>query len=297
MPAGNRPDVAPTSIVLLVSMTAFTYVIGDLHGRLDLLLDAVLAIEAHSAGRRRQIVTLGDYVDRGPDSRGVVDFLIENAARLNIFCLKGNHEAMMLAALQGGDLAALSRWMFHGGEETMRSYGWTGAQAPNPSLVPQAHLDWMQGLALMARDRQRLYVHAGIYPDRPIAEQDEAACLWIRERFLESELGGIDLHVVHGHTPRWRGKSVAADVERLPHRTNLDTGAYYTGVLAIGVFADDAPGGPVELLQVGVISAAEEAAQRQTPQQSGPRPKPAGASARIWRRLWRGTRREDDGQP
>jgi serine/threonine protein phosphatase 1 len=102
----------------------------------------------------------------------------------------------------------------------------------------------------MLRDGQRVFVHAGLHPDRTLDEQDEDVCLWIRDRFLDADQSLHGLHVVHGHTPQWRGKTEAVKIERLAHRTNLDTGAYYTNRLTVGVFADDKPGGPVKVFQV-----------------------------------------------
>jgi serine/threonine protein phosphatase 1 len=236
-------------------MRRFTYAIGDVHGRLDLLLEAITAIHAHGLGDHSRIVTLGDYVDRGPDSRGVVEYLLANAEGQRIVCLKGNHESMMIEAIRGGDLNIMSRWMFYGGEETMRSYGWTGRHAPSAALIPPEHLDWMAGLPLMVRDEERIYVHAGLDPEVAVDEQDEATCLWIRDRFLDSNLEQIGLHVVHGHSPQWREKLNAGETEQLAHRTNLDTGAYMTGVLAIGVFESGRPGGPIDVLTVSCPTA------------------------------------------
>ena len=102
----------------------------------------------------------------------------------------------------------------------------------------------------MLCDDRRVFVHAGLHPDRALHEQDEKTCLWIRDRFLDAAQGQHGLHVVHGHTPEWKRKTDAARTERLAHRTNLDTGAYYTDRLSIGVFADDTAGGPVKVLQV-----------------------------------------------
>ena len=231
-------------------MTGFTYAIGDIHGRLDLLRLAIRAILADGKGEHHRIVTLGDYVDRGPDSRGVVDFLMAKGERLRIVSLKGNHEAMMVDAIRSGSTGALSHWLFHGGEATLRSYGWTGRRGPEASLVPPDHLDWLDTRPLMLCDDRRVFVHAGLHPDRALHEQDEKTCLWIRDRFLDAAQGQHGLHVVHGHTPEWKRKTDAARTERLAHRTNLDTGAYYTDRLSIGVFADDTAGGPVKVLQV-----------------------------------------------
>jgi serine/threonine protein phosphatase 1 len=227
-----------------------TYAIGDIHGRLDLLQAALLAIHDHSRGAYTRIIMLGDYVDRGPDSRGVVEYLVARAERENIVCLKGNHEAMMVEAIRGRDLGRMSRWMFHGGEETMRSYGWTGRHVADSALIPHEHLEWMANLPLMFRDAERVYVHAGLDPSLSVDEQSERDCLWMREPFLSSPLEALDLHVVHGHTPEWRGKTDPRKIEALPGRTNLDTGAYMTGVLVIGVFDGGRPGGPVDVLSV-----------------------------------------------
>jgi serine/threonine protein phosphatase 1 len=231
-------------------MTRLTYAVGDIHGRLDLLLKAIEAIEGRGDGSDARIVMLGDYVDRGPHSRQVVEYLIANAERLGMVCLKGNHEAMMVSAIRGADLGSISHWMRYGGEETMKSYGWAGRHAPNFALVPREHLDWMASLPVMMCDRHRVFVHAGLDPDKNLQRQDEAVCLWIRDRFLNADLERVGLHVVHGHTPEWSLKTRASEPELLARRTNLDTGAYYTGVLTVGVFADESPGGPVDVLTI-----------------------------------------------
>jgi serine/threonine protein phosphatase 1 len=101
---------------------------------------------------------------------------------------------------------------------------------------------------LTHRDAHRLYVHAGVVPSTPVESQDKRALLWIRETFLSAKAATLPCHVVHGHTPRWRKKPDPARPELLPHRTNLDTGAYFTGVLSIGVFDDVQAGGPLEIL-------------------------------------------------
>jgi serine/threonine protein phosphatase 1 len=231
-------------------MTRLTYAVGDIHGRLDLLMRAIEAVEAHGKGHHFRIVMLGDYIDRGPDSRGVIEFLIANATRLKMVCLKGNHEAMMVEAIKSADAKLQAHWLRYGGLETMKSYGWTWRRTPDFSIVPREHLEWMAARPVTTRDRERIFVHAGLEPEKELHRQDEAACLWIREKFLEANLDKVGLHVVHGHTPEWSRKTRPAEPELLAHRTNLDTGAYYTGVLAVGVFADGAPGGPVELLRI-----------------------------------------------
>ena len=93
-------------------------------------------------------------------------------------------------------------------------------------------------------------MHAGLEPGVPLGLQDEATLLWIRGPFLRAPAEAFEAHVVHGHTPLWDEKPEAAEPELLAHRTNLDTGAYFTGVLTVGVFDPAAPGGPIELLPV-----------------------------------------------
>jgi serine/threonine protein phosphatase 1 len=124
---------------------SLTYAIPDLHGRLDLLDIALEKIIAHSEGTRATIVTLGDYVDRGPNSRGVVDKLMGwQSNTLTLVNLKGNHEAMMWETCN--NLAELDRWIENGGGQTLASYGQSSQQDPNPRVVPQAHLQWIASL-------------------------------------------------------------------------------------------------------------------------------------------------------
>jgi len=229
----------------VVELRGLIYAVGDIHGRLDLLLQALRRIKDHAAGRPSQIVTLGDYVDRGPDSRGVVEHLIEAQQAGGVICLKGNHEQMMVEAVRERG-AALSRWLDNGGLPALSSYG--AAHPGDVDLVPQKHIDWMASLPVLARDGRRVYVHAGVAPGRPLERQREHTCLWIREAFLQAAAGDLPGHVVHGHTPVWANKQEPSAPELLPHRTNLDTGAFFTDVLAVGVFDSEAPGGPLEIL-------------------------------------------------
>jgi serine/threonine protein phosphatase 1 len=223
------------------------YAVGDVHGRLDLLERAAEAIHEHLAGRDGKVIMLGDYVDRGPESRGVVEFLMRAQAEAGaaMVCLKGNHEDIMLGAMQMADPTCDMMWMGNGGGPTLASYG---------GAVPAEHLAWMDALPVMVSDGHRLYVHAGVMPGLGADEQDEQTCMWIREKFLRADAGDLPMHVVHGHTPQWAGKPDPAKPELLPHRTNLDTAAFYTGVLTVGVFDPALPGGPLEVL---TISAAE----------------------------------------
>ncbi|MGI8840556.1 MAG: metallophosphoesterase family protein [Caulobacteraceae bacterium] len=222
-------------------MPSLTYAIGDLHGRLDLLRAAQAAIAAHAGLARHQVICLGDYVDRGPDSKGVVEALMARAAESVWVCLKGNHEDLMIEAFRAERRGGLERWAANVGDETLISYG---------GQVPTAHLDWLGALPLFHRDAHRLFVHAGVKPNRPLEDQDPYTLMWIREPFLSAPATALPCHVVHGHTPRWRGKPDLARPELLPHRTNLDTGAAWTGILSVGVFEDGRAGGPVEVLSI-----------------------------------------------
>jgi serine/threonine protein phosphatase 1 len=218
------------------------YAIGDIHGRLDLLEAALERIAAHDEpDTARTVICLGDYVDRGPDSAGVVARLMALEDD-GFVCLKGNHEAIMVEAL-GASGEEMDFWLNVGGMETLNSYGPSRA-------VPPEQVRWLDGLPLWWSDGNRYYVHAGLEPNVPIKEQDEAVLLWIRDKFLLAPAEALPGHVVHGHTPRWRGKPDAAVPELLGQRTNLDTGAWLTGVLSVGVFDPDAAGGPLEVLAV-----------------------------------------------
>jgi serine/threonine protein phosphatase 1 len=226
-----------------------TYAVGDIHGRFDLLELALREIARHANGEPHRVVFLGDYIDRGPDSRKVVERLMEMQRAGAAVCLKGNHEDLMVRALTEPGRAAFWRWCDNGGLQTLRSYG-----APEDidarDVVPREHVRWMAGLPLTTSDGQRVYVHAGLAPKTAFHRQSETTCLWIRERFLRARAKDFDMHVVHGHTPLWEGKPDPSRPELLPHRTNLDTGAFASGVLSIGVFDPATAGGPMEVLTV-----------------------------------------------
>jgi serine/threonine protein phosphatase 1 len=226
-----------------------TYAVGDLHGRLDLLRAAVKAIANHAGDSRFRVVFLGDYVDRGPDSQGVVDFLMGLQRHWSVACLKGNHEDLMIQAVTAPSSGNLARWLANGGDATLESYG-VDPGGDLAGQLPRAHLRWMLSLPRTTGDGHRIYVHAGLLPGTPVHRQSDRACLWIRERFLQARPGDFEAHVVHGHTPLWEGKPDPAEPELLEHRTNLDTGAFATGVLVVAVFDGETPGGPVELIRI-----------------------------------------------
>lgn len=225
-----------------------TYAVPDIHGRLDLLELALEKIANHAAGRNGKLITLGDYIDRGPSSCQVIERLM--AWRLNgfnIVNLIGNHEAMMLSVCDAR--AELEWWLKNGGGETLRSYG-EPAESPNLRNLPASHLDWMASLPTLHVDRYRVFVHAAVDPEVPLDNQNEEALLW-RRYPRRSDYGHGSRYVVHGHDADPDGPFIGN------RRANLDTLAWRTDRLAIGVFDDDRPGGPSEVLKIvgtGVLS-------------------------------------------
>lgn len=205
---------------------ALTYAIGDIHGSLQKLQKLIVDCEHHAQGRPLQFVFLGDYLDRGPDSAGVIDYIVALQARLRdqVIALKGNHEDVALGVIDG--TAPAGYWEILGGRATLRSYGVDSAQA-----LPAGHVDWLRSLRLSHDDGRRFFVHAGIDPQRPLDAQREHDLLWIREPFLSEERSYARL-IVHGHTPVETG---APDLRR--NRCNLDTGAVFGGPLTAAVFA------------------------------------------------------------
>jgi serine/threonine protein phosphatase 1 len=215
---------------------SLTYVIPDIHGRYDLLRDALAAITTHSAGQAGTIVTIGDYVDKGPQSREVIELLRSGvAAGFRFVALKGNHDAMMLEGLR--DPARMAAWLEKGGDAALASYG------GDPATVPQAHIDWLAQLQLMHVDSHRLYVHAGVDPELALELQSETTLLC--KRYPKGFAGGFGkLHVVHGHDNFPDGPLLYQG------RSNLDTLAWRTGRLTVGIFDDDKAGGPIDFIEV-----------------------------------------------
>jgi serine/threonine protein phosphatase 1 len=269
----------PTTSESVLSPTSpRTYAIGDVHGRLDLVEQAVEAITEHVGDAPFRVIFLGDYVDRGPDSRGVIDLLMDLQRRWPVVCLKGNHEELMLQAVNQPAGGRLRRWLEYGGDHTLASYG-LDEDSDLAAGIPREHLRWMSGLPRTTGDGHRIYVHAGLMPGTPVHRQNEQTFLWIRERFLQAKAGEFEAHVVHGHTPVWEGKPNPAEPELLEHRTNVDTAAFATGVLSIAVFDADRPGGPVELLQVRGKAFGRIVAE---PTDEAPAAPPAPARRRRW---------------
>jgi serine/threonine protein phosphatase 1 len=212
------------------------YAIGDIHGRADLLEPLLAVIRAEASERpRTMVVALGDYVDRGPDSRGVVDQLLELAALPGIEArfLLGNHDQILLDFL--GDHSLGPYWSRVGGRETLFSFGvdppatrkhmerWRQARDAFAENLTPRRLGFFQDLGLSFTWGDYFFAHAGAQPGTPLEAQTKQDLLWIRKPFLEDE-GRFEKIVVHGHTPE-------AEVYADQRRIGLDTGAYMTGVL------------------------------------------------------------------
>ena len=225
------------------------YAVGDVHGRLD-LLDALFAVivadlEALPADRA-QIIILGDMIDRGPDSAGVVKRAmgLPPAGAAEVIVLRGNHEDLMLRYLRRGDAAAARQWFAIGGAETLSSYGvpapviegvrdqpkaWRDAVL---DVVPEHHLDWLEGLGLTHEAGDYLCVHAGVRPGVALDRQHAQDLIWIRAPFLHAAHPLPGRVVVHGHTP-------AAEIAFGAGRIGVDTGAVYGGRLSAIVLEGD----------------------------------------------------------
>ena len=210
------------------------YVIGDIHGRLDLLDRLIDEIErdAEERGASSLTVTLGDYIDRGPDSRGVLDRLLSNPFPGDYVALKGNHEVLLETFLE--DSAIGAHWRQLGGLETLRSFGVSiaatmvgknyeeAAEQLRVALSP-VHTKFLASLKTSLTVGRYFLCHAGIRPGVALERQRPQDLMWIRGEFLRSRLDFGKI-VVHGHTP-------TAEPEVLPNRINIDTGAFATGRL------------------------------------------------------------------
>jgi Calcineurin-like phosphoesterase len=228
-PAANSKTIAASA-----PADVRVYAIGDIHGRADLLIETMARIDEDL--ERRPVaqaieVYLGDYIDRGPDSKTVIDLLAVRLVKNRAVCLRGNHEALMEDFLR--DPAKLRPWLQVGGMQTLASYGVDPRpRAIEPEIdlqrrfwnaLPRTHELFLQCLRYHFCCGDFLFVHAGIHPDVPIGQQDPHDLIWIRHEFLDS-VQDHGSFVVHGHTP-------------VPHpdirhnRINIDTGAWRSGTL------------------------------------------------------------------
>lgn len=234
-----QPQRAPAS----VPAGERIYAVGDIHGRLDLFAALIEAIDADDAARgpaRTTVILLGDLIDRGPDSAGVLAATREWQTRRTVRVIAGNHEEMLLLSLEREDV--LRPFLKYGGRETLLSYPIDPAvyaaadlgevQALMHAAIPPADIAFVRSFENAIRIGDYLFVHAGIAPDVPIEVQREADLRWIREPFL-SYAGDHGCVVVHGHT-------ITDEAQVRPNRIGLDTGAFASGRLtALGLEGTD----------------------------------------------------------
>lgn len=219
------------------------YAVGDIHGRLDLFEQLILDIEADDAARNRAnttIILLGDLVDRGPSSSGVVEAAMKLGARRNVRTLCGNHEEMLLKSIE--DVKYMRAYLNHGGRETILSYlsdpdeysRLTFDELTRNLLeaMPEAHLDFLRNLEEKVVIGDYLFVHAGVRPGISVDDQSLSDLRWIREPFLGSDQP-CGYCVIHGHT-------ITDEPEVRSGRIGIDTGAYQSGRLtALGLEGDE----------------------------------------------------------
>ena len=225
------------------------YALGDIHGRADLLgpvLEQVLTDSVARDGKRRVLVCLGDYVDRGPHSREVIEALIQLSRFDGLEChfLRGNHDQTMLDFLT--DPGAGPDWCEYGGRETMVSYGvqpprgrpdaqaWEEVSDAFAAAVPPSHVAFLRSLELSYVIGDYFFSHAGARPGVALEDQSDEDLMWIRQPFL-NDRKAFDKIVVHGHTP---AEEAYADDRRI----GLDTGAYATGLLTAARLEGDRRG-------------------------------------------------------
>ena len=232
---GAKPPglLLPRARLSLTEAPAAIYAVGDVHGRLDLLvaLEAKILKDAARFEGEKLLVMLGDYVDRGPNAAQVIDHILSKLpVGLTRYCLAGNHEIAMLAFLDHPERH--SEWLAFGGEETLRSYG---IEAPPMKLsskqvrglldshIPPEHIDFLRGLPILLETPGEIFVHAGLTEGVPLAQQTDDDLIWTRDDFL-STYAEFGKTVIHGHTPR---TEALVSVTRI----SIDTGAYATGKL------------------------------------------------------------------
>lgn len=228
---------------------AVLYAIGDIHGRLDLLRKLMAQIRADIAAsppsdRLPVVLFLGDYVDRGPSSRDVIGEILElkKDPSLKVVSVRGNHDQYILDFLDNATIGPT--WLDYGGGVTLASYGvippgsrtdteaWEDASKLLAEIIPTDHLDFLNETILVATFGDYVFVHAGVRPDIPLADQDPADLMSIRKAFLKAKEPLPGKVVVFGHTPFDRPSLRGG---KMP----LDTGAYATGILtAARIFED-----------------------------------------------------------
>jgi len=235
----RRKPKASAPAIPRIPQGVVVWAIGDVHGRLDLLKPLVEAITSDAgtgAADRKVVIFLGDYVDRGSDSRGVIRYLVDLPRDVGIEWrfLKGNHEEAMLNFLE--DPSAGARWCEYGGDAALRSYGlrppnlthkveaWARVSADLDHKLSPPERTFLEGLELSIAFGDYFFAHAGARPGAPLDRQSAHDLMWVRNSFLDSPVA-FEKVVVHGHTPT---RTVHVDDRRI----GVDTKAYASGVLS-----------------------------------------------------------------
>ncbi len=222
------------------------YAVGDIHGRFDLLCrlsEKIRKDALRSPESRKIVIFLGDYVDRGPRSRQVLEFLTKDPfADFETVFLRGNHEDFLLKIMESAPQSMSRAWLMQGGLEMLKSYGAKSkdltralassveARAVLLDLLPPLHRDFLEDLTLTYEVGDYFFAHAGIRPGVPLDMQKSEDLMWIRGRFLHSDVNHGKI-IVHGHT-------VSETPQRRRNRIGIDTGAFRTGILTALVLFD-----------------------------------------------------------
>lgn len=239
-PSGEQPKIRRRRIDMGPNVPNFPiYAIGDVHGCISELraAEARIAADIDASKQPGLIVLLGDYIDRGPSSRQVIEYLVRPSEfGLRRLPLCGNHDDIFLKFIR--DPEAYPEWLRLGGQQTLLSYGidlnhvTARRKGRGATLVevmresiPEEHVEFLAALPLCLKVGEFLFVHAGIAPGVPLEEQRDGDMMWIREPFI-SEGPKLPLLVIHGHTPH-------PELYLGPGRIGIDTGAYYSGQLAV----------------------------------------------------------------
>lgn len=249
--AGDAATAAEAGVRPFLPSSRRLYCVGDIHGRLDLLeeLHELIVADAEGFEGSKGIIYLGDYIDRGSQSKQVLDLLIEQPLKdFDVINLLGNHEQTLLDFIE--DPQTASAWLDYGGQVTLLSYG-VGFGRINmgqqldllrdelQEKIPTEHIEFLQQCQLMHREGSYCFVHAGIRPGVDLDEQSPGDIMWIRDEFIRSTADHGHI-IVHGH-------SMTEEVEWQANRIGIDTGAYNSGMLTALVLE----GEDQRLLQTG----------------------------------------------
>jgi serine/threonine protein phosphatase 1 len=196
------------------------FAVGDIHGCISYLEDLIAMIKIDPKDDR--LVFIGDYVDRGPDVKGVVEFILELQQKYEVVCLIGNHERLLLDYYDYGNNKEL--WFANGGTSTVYSYGVVKTPEGKKIDIPERHLNFFRTLLPYYETEEYIFVHAGLKPGIILQAQELIDLVWIREDFIFSQYD-FGKRVIFGHTPQHKGPYVD------PYKIGIDTGAVYGGKL------------------------------------------------------------------